>query len=236
MRVLPVIDLLHGQVVRGVGGRRETYRPIVSRLTPSSEPVAVAEAFREHFGLDTLYLADLDAIAGAAPRVALYRELQQLGFQLWVDAGVSAVHALAAAGVETIVAGLESLLGPDTLRALLDRFAPERIVFSLDLKHGAPLGCWDLSNPWHIAEQAIALGVRRILVLDLAGVGENQGVTTEALCGRLRKQDAQLEIATGGGVRGQADLRRLQDLGVDVALVASALHDGRIAGDALTWL
>src|SRR5437660_464634 len=32
MRVLPVLDLLGGQVVRGVGGQRHQYRPVVSRL------------------------------------------------------------------------------------------------------------------------------------------------------------------------------------------------------------
>ena len=32
MEVIPVIDLLGGQVVRGVAGRRDEYRPIVSQI------------------------------------------------------------------------------------------------------------------------------------------------------------------------------------------------------------
>ena len=71
MRILPVIDLKGGLVVRGVAGRRQEYRPVVSRLTPSSRPIDVAGAFRDHLGLDHLYLADLDAIAGAAPALEL---------------------------------------------------------------------------------------------------------------------------------------------------------------------
>jgi uncharacterized protein related to proFAR isomerase len=35
-----------------------------------------------------------------------------------------------------------------------------------------------------------------------------------------------VEVWVGGGVRGDADLERLHGVGVRVALVASALHDG----------
>src|SRR5438128_4087097 len=90
MRVIPVLDLLGGQVVRGVAGRRHEYRPVVSRLTPSAQPLDVARAFRAAFGLTELYLADLDAIAGAAPALPTYVTLQSAGFRLLVDAGVRA--------------------------------------------------------------------------------------------------------------------------------------------------
>ena len=39
MQVLPVIDLLQGVVVRGVAGRRETYRPIESQICASPAPL-----------------------------------------------------------------------------------------------------------------------------------------------------------------------------------------------------
>ena len=41
MRILPVLDLKGGQVVRGLAGRRQEYQPIRSRLTPSCQPLAV---------------------------------------------------------------------------------------------------------------------------------------------------------------------------------------------------
>src|SRR4051812_28304479 len=106
MRVLPVLDLKTGVVVRGVAGRRHEYQPVVSSLTASSWPVDVAGAFREHFGLAELYLADLDAIAGAAPALPTYVALQAMGFQLWVDAGVrepAMATPLAEAGISKIV-------------------------------------------------------------------------------------------------------------------------------------
>src|SRR5207253_1947746 len=64
MRILPVLDLQNGVVVRGLAGRRAEYRPVVSRLTTSHQPLDIAQAFRDIFGFEHLYLADLDAIAG----------------------------------------------------------------------------------------------------------------------------------------------------------------------------
>jgi phosphoribosylformimino-5-aminoimidazole carboxamide ribotide isomerase len=236
MPILPVLDLLAGQVVRGIAGRRAEYRPLVSRLVAGAEPFDVALALRRHFGCDTLYLADLDAIAGGAPAVSLYRRLQAAGFRLWVDAGLRAeadAAPLVEADVASIVAGLETLARPSVLTQLCRQLGSERLVFSLDLKEGQPLGkpdLWPASDAWGIALAALAAGVRRLLVLDLARVGVGTGVGTEELCVRLHRHDPALQITAGGGVRGLADVRRLQEHGVDYVLVASALHDGRIPG------
>ena len=64
MRVIPVIDLKGGVAVHAVRGDRERYRPLRSGIAEGSDPVEVTRAVRERFGLDELYVADLDAIGG----------------------------------------------------------------------------------------------------------------------------------------------------------------------------
>jgi phosphoribosylformimino-5-aminoimidazole carboxamide ribotide isomerase len=231
MRIVPVLDLMQGIVVRGIGGRREEYKPIVSRLTASSLPVDVARAFRSHLGLTTLYLADLDAIAGAPPARVLYEELHRDGFDLWVDAGVrdaGMARRLALAGVASVVIGLETVRGPDEL-ANACRDLGERVVFSLDLKGGRPLGEALGLTAHEIVTRAVDAGARRVLVLDLARVGSNSGPGTEELCRAVSARHPKLELAAGGGVRDVSDLRRLRACGVRTALVASALHDGTLS-------
>jgi phosphoribosylformimino-5-aminoimidazole carboxamide ribotide isomerase len=234
VELIPVIDLMGGVVVRGVGGRRHEYRPIRSRLCDSADPIAVGRALVEHFRPRTLYLADLDAIAGASPAWVVYRDLRALGVGLWVDAGVhSADEALALAdvGIEGVVCGLETLPGPDALSEVIERVGPGRIIFSLDLKNGEllnPAAEWG-GAPLDVAGRAIAPGVRRLIVLDLARVGEGEGAGTEELCARITSAHREVKVYAGGGVRGPDDLRRLAASGVAGALVASALHDGRIA-------
>ncbi len=233
MRILPVIDLMQGQVVRGIAGRRHEYKPIVSKLTDSTAPSEIARAFRKHFSFNEIYVADLDAIAGQPPALATYAALRADGFRLWVDAGIrdaNGAGSLLGYGVETVIAGLETLAGPEALPPLLERVTPARLVFSLDLKNGQPLSAagWRNSEPFAIAAEAVALGVQRILVLDLAKVGIGAGVGTENLCRRLRVRFQDLEIAAGGGVRHEADLQAMEKAGMDWLLVASALHDQRI--------
>jgi phosphoribosylformimino-5-aminoimidazole carboxamide ribotide isomerase len=241
VKVIPVLDLKGGQVVRGVGGRREEYRPLCTSLVASSEPGKVAAAFRERFGLTELYLADLDAIAGGPPALETYAAIRAEGGSVWVDAGIrraTDAFPLARAGVDRIVIGLETINGPAELSAACRGWG-ERIIFSLDLRAGAPLGdvaAWEQSDPWSIAVESVAAGVCSLLVLDLARVGAGQGTGTEAFCARCAQAFPDLEVIAGGGVRGLADLIRLRDMGVAGALVASALHDGALRPEDLAAL
>src|SRR4051812_49206902 len=87
MLIIPVIDLQHSQVVRGVAGRRSEYRPIESQLTADTSPAGIARAFAD-LGFKTVYVADLDAIAGVEPNIAAYQQITSAGLALWIDAGL----------------------------------------------------------------------------------------------------------------------------------------------------
>ncbi len=191
-----------------------------------------------------MYVADLDAIAGGLPAWSIYRDLAAHVPRLLVDAGVRDTAQAARlaefrfdvpAGsqeVAGVVAGLESVPSPGTLGEIFEIVGRERLVFSLDLKSGQPHADspgWRGLGAWDIAQAALAIGVRRMIVLDLARVGMDGGVGTEDLCRRLRAADPEVEIIAGGGLRDATDLRSLSTAGCDGALVASALHDGRLS-------
>lgn len=240
MRILPVIDIKNGLVVRGVGGRRSEYQPVRSLLCDDPTPGSIGRAFRS-LGLSEAYLADLDAIAGEVPNWSAYGAVIDCGLDLWVDAGLKTAgdaYRLAefrhgGRALSGIVAGLESLTDWDALVEMLSVVGRQRLIFSIDLRDSAPVTvdpAWHDTPPEQIAEHAHELGVRRFIVLDLAGVGMGRGVPTGALCRHLRRLDASLEIVSGGGVRHADDLIALSAAGCDAALVASALHDGSLTG------
>ncbi len=237
MSILPVLDLMQAHIVRAVAGRRDEYRPIESKLAASAQPLAVARALREQFGFSEFYLADLDAIRGGPPDLATYQQLQDAGMHLWIDAGVRThkdrtLKMLIIANADGIVVGLESIATPEDLAGAIARVGPDRVIFSLDLQAGRPLGnleAWRTEDPFTIAARAVRqMGVRRLIVLDLARVGVGQGIGTEELCVRLKSAFPQVRLLAGGGVASMAEVRRLETSGVDQVLVASALHDGRI--------
>lgn len=237
MKIIPVLDLLNGVVVRGVAGERAVYQPVVSCLTDNPAPLSVARAIREKFGLNDFYVADLDAIQFSKPNWQVYRQLSADGCRLMIDAGVSDVRQasdLLAGGAVRVIVGLESCRRPDLLKSLCEACGRERITFSLDLKGGIPFGDtsgWGTDDPETIGRQAIDAGIGSLIVLDLAQVGRDEGLSTLALCNRL--QAFGVPLITGGGVRGVADLNGLQDQGIAGVLVASILHDGRVTAEDL---
>lgn len=234
LMVLPVLDLLNGVVVRGVGGRRDEYRPVESVLTKSVQPLDVAQAFRRQLGLTTLYIADLDGILHQRPNVEIIRQLAADRFELWIDSGLRSfadARRLLEAGATKLIVGLESLSEISLLTALIGDFGAERIVFSLDLKAGQPLlgeARWPDTTPLGIAARVIELGVTQMIVLDLASVGEQCGPSTLELCHSIRQIAPTVRLITGGGVRNAADLEPLRAARIDGVLLATALHNGAI--------
>ena len=87
MKLIPVMDLMSGQVVHARRGERDRYRPIQSTLCPSAAPEAILQAFVENFQCDTVYIADLDAIRFQRPQLVLIETLKRRfpSIQLWLD-------------------------------------------------------------------------------------------------------------------------------------------------------
>jgi phosphoribosylformimino-5-aminoimidazole carboxamide ribotide isomerase len=233
MRIVPVLDVSGGKAVHAQGGDRTRYRPVESVLSPSPDPLRLAAAFRDRLGLSELYLADLDAIRGREPQWELFRALLGDGCNLMVDAGVRdrlRAMALRETGVRSVVAGLETLKGPDEITELVEGLGAPSVVLGLDLRGGAPIGdprVWGPRDAAGIAAFAFACKMRRFLVLDLACVGSQGGPPVEAARAVVARC-AGAEVLVGGGIRDGKDLRSLAGLGVGGALVATALHRGMI--------
>ena len=239
IEIIPVIDLKGGVVVHAIGGQRERYCPVVSRLTTSSRPGDVAAAFAA-LGARQVYVADLDAIAGNEPDFAAYKAISETGLRLWLDAGVrhpeDARHIAQSIGdggaLDSLVIGLETLATTAALCDLLSAPTAARMVLSLDHRNGQPLTqipAWRTASVVDIACEAAGLGVRRFIDLDLARVGSGDGPQGRGLADQLRHAHKDAFIAVGGGVRSAQDLTDLAEMGYDAALVATALHDGSIA-------
>lgn len=237
MRVIPVLDLLDGIVVRGIAGRRDQYQPVESQIAVSATAIDVATAFRQHFGLNTLYVADLDAIMHGQQNHDVLRELRDAGFDLLVDAGVrnpADIDAVIAAGANRAIIGLETWPLFSSLEMLVPRFGDEKLIFSLDLKDGMPVRTFrDLpsQSPLDVAAAVLEAGIRELIVLDIASVGLRRGVSTLSLCSQIHEFAPATSLITGGGIRSVADLKRLRQADISGVLVASALHDGSIQPD-----
>jgi HisA/HisF family protein len=229
MRIVPVLDLKGGVVVHARRGQRDAYAPLHSPLVQGSEPVAVAQALCAVCRTSTLYVADLDALAGGPADVVALTALATVA-EPWVDAGATTPERaaeLARAGVARNVVGTESLTADAPEDA--DGATPRRVL-SIDLRDGALISPRrELAGREAVAAAplATALGVRELLVIDLARVGSGSGPPLHAV-EQLAEVLPGVAIYAGGGVRHDEDLRALESAGASGALVATALHEGRI--------
>ena len=224
MQIIPVIDIKGGIVVHARRGLRADYAPLNSPLVEGCEPVAVARALCALCRTTSLYVADLDALAGRPVNEATLAAVASVAAP-WVDAGATtpeAAVALRRAGVARNVVGTESL-GPG---AELTR----PVVLSVDLRDGRLISQDpELAgrDPSAAVPLARALGVRELLVIDLARVGSSAGPPLDPVAELVAALPA-TAIYAGGGVRDDADLRALESVGAAGALVATALHEGRV--------
>jgi phosphoribosylformimino-5-aminoimidazole carboxamide ribotide isomerase len=231
--LLPVIDLLGGQVVHARRGERHLYQPLHSRLTSSCQPLEVAAAFRQ-LGFNSLYVADLDALAGRQPDLATYTHLAQVGFQLWLDAGIRAVEQalrVQQAGAAKVILALETLPTPALIPELLQHLGAASLVFSLDLRQGIPQklpAVWPGFSAVEIATEVIQWGVQQLLLLDVAQVGTGQGTGTAELCWQLHQRFPDVTLITGGGIWTREDVAAQVRLGASLVLAATALHEGTL--------
>lgn len=244
MEIWPVIDLQYGRVVQAIGGNRASYQPIQSPLVHSSDPLHVALSLRTHFDVTTVYVADLDAIEDRESCTHSWMSLVDSGLHsIWLDAGygsLSQLAALAEFGQETNlfrpVLGLESLTSLELVTTAIQRFGRKSVALSLDLRRGRPIcgyAGWSGYSSIEIVDAAFETGIENLIVLDLADVGVSKGVSTLALLEVIRTRYPDLALITGGGIRDIQDLERLSNLGIDAALVATALHQGSLTPQAL---
>lgn len=225
MDIIPVIDLKGGQAVHARQGERDTYEPVRSRLCPGSDVVDVARGYVGVYPFSILYVADLDAIQGHGDNL---QDLERLrgalpDLRLWVDSGHaedSACRAWLARGLGDLVIGSESLADGAPLTRLGDEIKAGRVVLSLDFQGDRFLGpAAVLARP--------EIWPDEVIVITLSRVGSGRGPDLERL-GAIRAKANSRRVYAGGGARDADDLWTLRNLGLAGALVATALHEGRI--------
>jgi phosphoribosylformimino-5-aminoimidazole carboxamide ribotide isomerase len=222
VQIIPVLDIKNGVVVRGVMGKRAAYRPIETPLSASPAPLDVARGLFSLARFTALYIADLDAIEGRPANVATVSALAAAfpGVELWLDAGLRTAAEVAAhlssPGV-SVVLGSETIDSAETVRGFRDEAGA---ILSLDYRGSAFVGPPGL-------ETAADFWPARVIAMTLAKVGSGAGPDLERLA-EVKAKAGPRHVFAAGGVRDAADLEALQAAGIIGALVASALHDGRL--------
>lgn len=226
MLIIPVIDLMGGKVVHAQGGRRDQYQPLTSQLTSSVYPNAVIKQLLKWYPFTDIYIADLDAIECKNIDKAFYLQLHQIFPQLtiWLDAGIRTLNDWL---YWCDIPNIKPVLGSETLQdlQLLNTLQPTEFILSLDFRQGQLLGQYDLLTQVDLLPDTI-------IVMSLDTVGMDTG-PDEKLLNTIQKIKPGAQLIAAGGVRGEEDLMHLAKKQIKGALIASALHKGRLGVDTI---
>lgn len=242
----PSIDLRGGRVVRLLRGEWD------AATTYDADPVEVAKTF-EREGADGLHVVDLDAAFGRGTnKEEILRVRRAVSMQMQVGGGLRTSAAVEdfferVSGARAVVGSLpfldraafSRLLRKSSSSSFSSSSVSERLVVALDCKGGRPTvrgwtedaGAGDAVS---VAHDLYALGVRALLVTDVAQDGAMQGPNLELLASVRAVFPG--EILASGGMRGPEDLAPVDAAlagGPKGAIFGRALHSGATTVAAL---
>ncbi len=224
----PAIDLMGGKVVRLLHGDPS------QRTVYPERAVEVAVRFAAE-GADGIHVVDLDAAFGTGSNAGPIAEIVAASpVPVEVGGGLrdrAAVEAVLASSVARLVLGSLPFRAPALFGELLAAHA-ERLVVALDCKEGRPTihgwvedaGAGDAAE---VAHRLAAMGVRALLVTDVARDGAMTGPNLDLLSAVRAVFPG--EILASGGMRGAEDLAPVAAAlagGPAGAIFGRALHSG----------
>ncbi|MDQ8697399.1 HisA/HisF-related TIM barrel protein [Hyphomicrobium sp. LHD-15] len=221
MQVIPVIDVRGGVTVAASRGDRANYRTLESPLAASADPVAVAKGLWSLFPFQRLYVADLEGIEGRGADFAMQERLCKgwPGSEVWIDDGLMQAPGAGEHLLRRQVLGSESFSSLEDY-ARTRQLAGAAAPLSLDFRGD------DFIGPAELLADA-AFWPHRVIVMTLARVGSGEGPDLARLESIVAHAGAR-EVYAAGGVRNGDDLKALAGIGVAGALIATALHAGKI--------
>lgn len=229
MLIIPVIDVMGGRVVHAQGGNRADYPPLRSQICTGSEPENVIAELIKWFPFTVIYIADLDGIETGQYNLTQYQHLSERFPQLtfWLDAGIRQQRDWQ---IWQSFPQIKPVIGSESLQdsSLLSQLGQSDALLSLDFRHGKLLGQHDLLrmvDDWP----------QQIIVMSLDAIGANQGPDNKLLK-MVQSLKPSAAVFAAGGVRGEKDLLDMAGAGVSGALVASALHYGKLSVEILKQL
>ena len=224
IKKIPVIDLKQHQAVSGKSGMRDTYTPLNTIFAPSSNPVEIAQGLKLN-GADEMYIADLDLIESQGHNIDDIRMVNTI-LPVMFDGGVKNLE-----GFEfflnyayKIIIPTETLESIDEMRKIFEKYPKERIVVSVDVKNNELLAKHMDLNLSEFKEILNELDPNEIILLDITGVGTEQGYNKKLLD---EFEDLKDKLIIAGGLN-KDSIGELESLGIKKVLIGTSLHSGEV--------
>ena len=197
----------------------------------SDDPLAIAKRW-ESEGAYGLHVVDLDgAFSEGSNRKMIESISRNSRIPVQVGGGIRTIaqaKELLELGVARVILGTLVYSEASVLDNALHALGAERIVVAADYRNGVIVTKgWTTQSSLNVVEALSALeasGVKTILATAVEFDGSALGPDIDTL--RKIRASSRMKILASGGIRNLEDIRELQRIGMDGAIVGRALYEG----------
>jgi phosphoribosylformimino-5-aminoimidazole carboxamide ribotide isomerase len=234
MEIIPAIDIKDGKCVR-------LYQGDYNQITAFDvDPVTAALNWYSQ-GARWLHIVDLDgAVIGEPKNMDVVEDIiRESSLLIELGGGIrqeEVAENLLHQGVSRIILGTAAIENRELIKKLCQQFG-EAIAVSLDARDGKiAIHGWQKNTVVEVVQlsrEMINAGVRRFIYTDTKRDGTLTGPNFDTIDRLLA--DTNVPVIVAGGISSPEHLRRLEELGVEGAVIGKALYTGDInLGEAIT--
>ncbi len=226
MKIIPAIDLMDGKVVRLYKGNPN------QKTIYSDDPITVAKKWEQN-GADMLHLVDLDATLGTGSNLSLIKKIiENINIPVEVAGGLRDESLI----IETskisqrVVLGTLAFKDKETLKKILGKLGPKKIVISVDHKDGEiVIHGWQTGTGIKLAEamkEFLRMGFTEFLLTNVNRDGTLEGPDLEFLEQACNLENA--NVIASGGISNIKDIQDVKEKNSFGVILGKALYENQI--------
>ena len=227
MKIIPAIDLMSGQVVRLYKGDPK------QKTIYSDNPIEIAKKWEKN-GADMLHIVDLDATLGLGSNIPIIKKIiENVSVPVEVAGGLrdeSIVMDTAQISAR-VVLGTLAFKDKNTLKKLLEKLGPKKIVISVDHKDGEiVIHGWQEGTGVKLIEAIkdfLSMGFSEFLLTNVNRDGTLEGPDLKFL-----EQACQLgnaNVIASGGISNVKDVQGVKEKNSFGVILGKALYENKIS-------
>lgn len=224
IKKIPVLDLKQHLAVSGKSGLRDTYKPLNTVFSSSSNPLDIAQGLKLN-GADELYIADLDLIDSHGHNINDIKMVNTV-LPVMLDAGVKDAESFAffLDYAYKIIVPTETIENIEEIEEIFEDYPKERIVISVDVKDNE-LYSKNLDLTLDEFKKVLKiLNPNEIILLDISSVGTEKGYNKDLL---EKFEEFKEKLIIAGGLNKES-IGELDSMGIRKVLVGTSLHSGEV--------
>ncbi len=228
MYLIPAIDLLEGKCVR-------LYQGDYNKSTVYYEdPLEAAEKWQNQ-GAKWIHIVDLDGARTGAPSNFHIVESIHKNTQMFIQVGgcirsIETASKFFDSGINRVVLGTSAIQDPEFVANMIKDFGAESIVVGVDSRdNNVSINGWKETTSFKTIDFIRGmqeLNVQRFIYTDISRDGTLTEPNFEAI--KTVFSEVKANLIVSGGISSLEHIARLVDIGVEGAILGSALYKGII--------